>query len=388
MPTGLLVHAGSAPDVGAQLATASRPSRLAEQTGPATEVRTAPASVPSVAVPGPSTEAEPSIYGVAGTYWLDAAEQPVTAAVRFVGTKVDAGGSDVRFERVVAVPRLARGAGRASVTAVVQKLPAGTWQVSAQGEDETGRPAGSGQREELVTRLGPLAHGPGVRPAAWPTLVLLGVVLAVIVQVLLVRRDGLDASAAALSAIGATLVGYLTAKLAYMVMHRVPPSGFPGAGTLIQGFLVGSFGSLIAFTAFADLPVRRLLDLTAPGVFAAMALARPGCWLGGCCAGRPTTSRWGLWSSDRIIGVRRIPVQLMESGLAALIASLGLLLVLTTSARPSGIVLALSAALYTLGRQGLFPLRAEARRTSRGRLAAAMVAALIAATSVALLVMP
>lgn len=338
------------------------------------------------AVPGPLTDAEPSVYGVAGTYWLDADEPAAPASVRFVGTQVDAGSSGARFERVVAVPLLAPGTGRASVTSIVQKLPAGRWQVSAQGVDEAGGLVGPPQQEVVTTRLGPLTHGPGVRPAAWPALVLLGVVLAVVVQILLVRREGLDASAAAWSAIGATVVGYLTAKLAYMVLHRVPPSGFPSAGTLIQGFLVGSFGSLIAFTAFADLPVRRLLDLTTPGVFAAMAVARPGCWLGGCCAGRPTTSRRGLWSSDRRVGVRRIPVQLMEALLAAVIAAVGLVLVLTTSARPSGVVLALSAALYTLGRQGLFPLRSEARRTSRGRLAAAAVAALVGVASVALLV--
>lgn len=117
-----------------------------------------------------------------------------------------------------------------------------------------------------------------------------------------------------------------------------------------------------------------------------MALARPGCWLGDCCAGRPTASKWGLWSSDRRLGVRRVPVQLLESALAASIASTSLLLVLVVDQRPYGVVLVLSASLYTLGRQLLFPLRAEARRTSRGRVSVAAGAANTTVLSMVLLV--
>lgn len=46
---------------------------------------------------------------------------------------------------------------------------------------------------------------------------------------------------------------------------------------------------------------------------------RPGRFFAGCCAGRPTASRSGLWSSDRVLAVRRIPVQLWEAATALLI---------------------------------------------------------------------
>lgn len=344
---------------------------------------------PPGAAPGPPAQAgspEPRVYGVAPTYWLEDGAELRPVRVHFTGRGTDDQGRSLRFERTVPVPPLPVEAGRTSITTRVPDLPAGAWEVVAQGLDESGRPLGDPQSETMKTRLAPLVRGPGVRPAAWPSLVLLGVVVAIVMQVLLVRTEGLDASSAAVSAVVATLVGYLTAKVAYMVANRVPPSGFAGAGTLIQFFLLGAFGTLLTAAVLVDLPVRRVLDLTAPGVFAAMALARPGCWLGGCCAGRPTASRWGLWSSDRRVGVRRVPVQLMESLLAAAISAVGLLLVLTTDGRPAGAVLALSAALYTLGRQGLFPLRAEARRTSRGRQLVAVAAAGVAVMSFTLLV--
>ena len=75
----------------------------------------------------------------------------------------------------------------------------------------------------------------------------------------------------------------------------------------------------------------------------------------------------------------------MESVLAGGIAVASLGLVVTADQRPYGVVLALSASAYTLGRQLLFPLRAEARRTSRGRIVAMVGAAVAIAVSLALL---
>jgi phosphatidylglycerol:prolipoprotein diacylglycerol transferase len=343
------------------------------------------AAAPATPVDPPHAPEEAVHYGVAPTYWLERSDRGTPAAVQFVGTALDGERAGPRFHRLVPFPEVPSHVGRTSITVPVRDLPAGTWHVEAQGVDEHGQPVGVAQREELSTRLHPFLRGPGVRPFAWPALVLLGVVLAVVMQVLLVRAEGLDARAAGLSAVAATVVGFLSAKIGFMAWHRVPMSQFASAGTMIQIFLVGAFGSLIGFAWLADLPTLRLLDLTTPGVFAAMALARPGCWLGGCCAGRPTASRWGIWSSDRRVGVRRVPVQLMESALAAAIASLSLGLVLTLDQRSYGLVLALSASLYTLGRQLLFPLRAEARRTSRGPVLVAAVAAVTTTASLGLL---
>jgi phosphatidylglycerol:prolipoprotein diacylglycerol transferase len=345
------------------------------------------AAVPAAPSDAPHTRDEPAFYGVAPTYWLERSDVDTPAVVRFVGTALDGERPGRRFDRTVPFPELPPHVGRSSLTVPVRHLSAGTWHVEAQAVDEHGRPVGVVQREDLSTRLYPFLRGPGVRPLAWSLLVLLGVVLAVVTQVLLVHAEGLDASAAGLSAVAAAAVGFLSAKAGFMVWHRVPPSEFASAGTMIQAFLVGAFGSLVGFAWLADLPVLRLLDLTAPGVFAAMALARPGCWLGGCCAGRPTASTWGIWSSDRRVGVRRVPVQLLESALAAVIASVSLVLVLAVDQRSYGLVLALSASLYTLGRQLLFPLRAEARRTSRGRVLVGAVAAVTTVVSLGLLVL-
>ncbi len=228
------------------------------------------------------------------------------------------------------------------------------------------------------TRLAPLLHGPGVWQAAWPVLVMLGVLAAVTTQALLLARAGGEWRAGLLVSVVAALVGYLAAKAWYLVLHRQHPRKFLVAGTCIQGFILGGFGTVAIALAATGTPVGTFLDATTPGLFFGMAIGRPGCFLGGCCAGRPTASRWGLWSSDRRVGVRRIPVQLMEAAMALALGGAALALVLIVPLPVPGALFVDGVATYTVGRQLLFPLRREPRRTSAGRLVTLVVAGLVA----------
>src|SRR5262249_23002945 len=127
------------------------------------------------------------------------------------------------------------------------------------------------------------------------------------------------------------------------------------------------------------------LDVTTPGLLFAMAVGRVGCFFAGCCGGPPTASRFGIWSSDQRVGARRIPTQLLESGLAGLLGFFALLGVLSHG--PAGgafFVAGLSA--YTLGRQGLLHLRTEPRKTRQGGPITASLAALVLITAVVWLV--
>jgi len=107
-------------------------------------------------------------------------------------------------------------------------------------------------------------------------------------------------------------------------------------------------------------------------LFLGMAIGRPGCFLAGCCSGRPTRSRWGLFSSDRTLATRRIPVQLYEAAAALLIAGVALAAVLQVDLPVGGLVFLGSIAAYTLVRQGLFLFRVDAH-TRRGRLTVSLI---------------
>jgi len=318
-----------------------------------------------------------TMHGLALTYTFDTRHRPQPQSVTFTATRVgERGPADPpqSFQHVEPVPALPPGAGMASVTARVHPVEAGTWTVVAVSEQTgEGQLPGPATTTSVRAVLYPLTHGPAVRPWAWPALVFLGVVVALTVQWALVGRAHADQGAALEVSVAATFLGYLTAKSWYMRLHRVKPSGFVSAGTCIQGFLAGAFAALAAASALSGLNLVALADRTAPGVLLAMAVGRPGCWLGGCCAGRPTGSRWGLLSSDRRVAVRRIPVQLLEAAVALATAGFALAGQLAPFNAPGGATTVAAFALYTLARQVLFRFRYEPRRSPAGPRTVAVV---------------
>jgi phosphatidylglycerol:prolipoprotein diacylglycerol transferase len=113
-----------------------------------------------------------------------------------------------------------------------------------------------------------------------------------------------------------------------------------------------------------------------------MAVGRVGCFFAGCCAGRPTASRWGVWSSDQHIGVRRLPTQLLELALA-LAVGLAALAVVLLHGPAGGALLVAATAVYTLLRQGILLLRAERRKSLVGPPLTAAAAAVVLLADVA-----
>ena len=236
-------------------------------------------------------------------------------------------------------------------------------------------PAGnSGAR--VTTRPGGFATGPGVVPASWAPLVAVGVVAALAVQAVLAGRAHFSISAALGVSLAACVAGAAGARAWYVALNRGNVEGIPSQGLCIQGFIVAATAVLIAGLALAGIPIRTFLDISAPGLFFGMAIGRQGCFLHGCCAGRPTASRWGIWASDGRVGARRAPVQQLESLACLVIGVAALLLVLL--ARPvAGTVFAGAVAAYTVCRQILFRYRAEPRKSSLGRRASMIAAGLV-----------
>ncbi|SDY83150.1 Prolipoprotein diacylglyceryl transferase [Modestobacter sp. DSM 44400] len=158
------------------------------------------------------------------------------------------------------------------------------------------------------------------------------------------------------------------------------------AGMSVQGFVIAAVASLAIGGWWAGIPIGQLFDVTAPGLLFGMTVGRLGCFFGGCCVGRPTASRWGVWSSDRRVGVRRIPVQLLESGMAGVVATATLVSVAVVTPAVDGLLFAAGLAAYTLGRQVLFPLRSIPRATTHGRRVTMVVTAILVVGSITALV--
>jgi phosphatidylglycerol:prolipoprotein diacylglycerol transferase len=305
------------------------------------------------------------------------------------------------FSQEAVVDEIVGGTGPVSVTTKVYGINPGEWSVTARlaGRDgprliKPDRPPShgdpgptkrllwpwrhdamsAGPARPIRTALIPFAPVPGVIPGAYATLVALGVLVGLSVQALILSHEHLPVGAALTVSLSAVAFGIVGAKLWYVVGHR----GRRFDGWCIQGF-VCCFVAVAAIAAALRLPmpVGTFLDSMAPGLLLGMGIGRFGCFFTGCCCGRPTPSRWGIWSSDRRVGARRIPTQLLESLLALAIGIAALILFQRWAPARPGVIFVAGVSGYTLGRQFLLPLRARPLHTRFARpitIAAAAIA--------------
>lgn len=337
---------------------------------------------------GCAAAAEVEPQGLAATYTFEAPSEggPSGVAIRFAGTRNDVKGNPGprdRFERTERVAAIPGAGGRVAITTRVEGINAGEWRVTATPIEQPAAVRLPRRTATASTSFAKLTYGPGVRLMSWPALVGLGVLIALALQVWLLARAHIAVLPGLGVSLAACVLGYVGAKAYYLALHRKHPRNFMTAGACIQGFLAVAF-AVVAVGAWAlRIPVGLLLDVSTPGILLAMAVGRPGCFLTGCCAGRPTASRWGMWSSDRRVGIRRFPVQLVEAVVAMSLGVAALAVVLTAQPPMRGLVFVGAVAAYTFARQLLFPLRADTH-TSRGRAATMVISGLALIASVVL----
>ncbi len=342
---------------------------------------------------------------LAVTYWFDPAPhpKPYPVTVRFSGRRVDVKGqlsSGDRFVQDETIEEVVPGSGPISLTTRVRGINPGSWVVTAHmlesahparrpREQENVTPAAAplglaarlwrrwapdaSSEEPVSTCLIPFARVPGIFPGIWGTMATLGIAVALALQSLVISADHLALGPWWTVALVAIAVGIVGAKVWFMVLHR---HEHLVNGWCIQGFITGATLTAAILLVVLHVSAGVFLDATAPGLLAAMAVGRVGCFFAGCCGGPPTASGFGVWSSDQRVGARRIPTQLLESVLAGM---LGLLvLVAVVGHGPAGGALFVAGlAAYILGRQGILHLRAEPRKTRLGGLVTAALAALV-----------
>lgn len=304
---------------------------------------------------------------------------------------------DETFERVGR-------AGRVAVTARIRDLTPGDWSVTAAVVSDTDAARRSGRRPRrspdvglpvsswslrrrppaapgecaLSTHLPPLAVGAGIIPVVWAVTAVIGTVIGLIVQQVVVADVRPRPGGTLIVSIAGVAAGIVAAKVWFVVLHRREPRF---EGWAVQGFLAGFAVVAVSLLLASSTPVGAYLDTAAPGLFTGLAIGRVGCFFAGCCSGRPTTSRVGLWSSDQRVGTRRVPTQLLESALAATVA-LGAGLSVGVGGASSGWVFVAAVGAYTALRQAILGLRLEGRQSTVGPRVVAAVAAVVFVVSV------
>jgi phosphatidylglycerol---prolipoprotein diacylglyceryl transferase len=201
-----------------------------------------------------------------------------------------------------------------------------------------------------------------VNGRAYKTMLYLGCVAGVYAGAAVAGARGLDESRFAVVTIALLIPALVGARAWFVVRHRDLYQDGPGrvaaraeGGAALFGGLVVAVVSSVPVLHLAGLPFWAFWDAASITMLVGLILTRFGCLLNGCCAGRPTESRFAV-RLPNVAGEwqRRYPTQLLEAGWAGVILAGALAnhLELFDGALSLGVV-----ALYCSGRVILQALR-------------------------------
>ncbi len=158
--------------------------------------------------------------------------------------------------------------------------------------------------------------------AGYGSMLVAGIILGLGTAMALARRRGVDpinALLVALIAVGAGIVGsYLVFLLTVLPELVVDPSiALQGGLVFYGGPLAGVPAAALACRWFR-IPALHMADLAAPALTIGHAMGRLGCFLGGCCFGRPWDGPFAVTFTHVLApaahpSVPRHPVQLYEA---------------------------------------------------------------------------
>lgn len=173
-----------------------------------------------------------------------------------------------------------------------------------------------------VLRLGPVERPIG----NYGVLLALAMLITTLLAARAASRAKIDVGATFAVAGFVAAGGLGGAALLFLVVELLRTGTLPDAPGLV--FFGGPIGGAVAYYVMGrqlDLPLGRLIDVATPAFPIGHALGRVGCFLGGCCFGRPWDGPWAVTYTHPIApasvhAVSRHPVQLYESVALLLLA--------------------------------------------------------------------
>ena len=163
--------------------------------------------------------------------------------------------------------------------------------------------------------IGPLTvHGYGV-------MIAIGILAAFFVAERNARKHGLDADQVDNIILMCLLVGFIFAKITYILTNwndfLLDPWTYLGAdGWVVYGGIIGGILGAWIWCRIKKLPFYDYLNLLFPVVAMAQGFGRIGCFFAGCCYGKQTNGAFGVVFPEGSLapsGVKLIPTQLISS---------------------------------------------------------------------------
>ena len=210
----------------------------------------------------------------------------------------------------------------------------------------------------------------------WHSLITaLSVVLAVYLIGRWGKRAGLEASVVSSVAMWAIPGGIVGARLVYIIDNWGFYSANPGqivavwsGGIAVYGAIAGGVLAGGAYALWKRYPVRRLLDLSAPGLVLAQGVGRIGDLINGEHFSTPSDLPWAVVYTHPASPGFGMPPTHPSVGYEMLadLALFGLLWLARGRLRPEGALFALYAALYAIVRLAFSPLRLDSNSYALG----------------------
>jgi phosphatidylglycerol:prolipoprotein diacylglycerol transferase len=129
----------------------------------------------------------------------------------------------------------------------------------------------------------------------------LGFVVAILVTRRMCRSVGLDPEVIAGAAMYSLILGMAGARTFFVLHYYDQFRGDFGSvfavwrgGLEFVGGAIPTIVFLLFYLHYRKLPVRRYLDIMGVGLMLGLSFGRIGCFLNGCCFGRPTDLPWGV----------------------------------------------------------------------------------------------
>jgi phosphatidylglycerol:prolipoprotein diacylglycerol transferase len=144
-----------------------------------------------------------------------------------------------------------------------------------------------------------------------------------------------------------------------------PGKLFTGRGFVFYGSFLFAIPTMLWFFKKHKLNTYKMLDVMAIVTCIVHMFGRIGCFLAGCCYGKPTTSSLGITFTDEVcqapLNTPLVPTQLLEAGYIFLVM-IALLLIKSKAQRFYGQLFLLYLILYAIGRSILEIYRGDVAR--------------------------
>jgi prolipoprotein diacylglyceryl transferase len=205
----------------------------------------------------------------------------------------------------------------------------------------------------------------GTNIYSYPAMLYVGLLVGVFAGAWAAQRSGMSADRFAI-AITVLLIPALAGSRLYFVLTRWDLYGHDPAriwrrtegGMAMYGGFILAVPLSIPLLRLLGLPFASFWDAAALTILLGMAFTRIGCFLNGCCGGRPSDAWFAIVLPDHHgIWRRRIPTQLMEMAFALLL--FGMAMALRNVVPFPGAIFCLVLAGYGLGRWVLESLRED-----------------------------